>query len=41
VPDAELGLALGAIVLRQVPSPAEIAGIALVALGIAVHKPAR
>jgi inner membrane transporter RhtA len=30
---------VGAIVLRQVPSPAEVAGIALVAVGIAVHKP--
>jgi inner membrane transporter RhtA len=31
---------VGAIVLTQMPSPAEIAGIALVGLGIALHKPA-
>jgi inner membrane transporter RhtA len=31
---------VGAVVLKQIPAPVEIAGIALVALGIAVHKPA-
>ena len=31
---------IGAIVLRQIPSPVELAGIALVGFGIAVHKPA-
>jgi inner membrane transporter RhtA len=31
---------VGALVLRQVPSPVEVAGIALVAIGIAVHRPA-
>jgi inner membrane transporter RhtA len=31
---------IGAIVLRQIPSPIEILGIALVAVGIAIHKPA-
>ena len=31
---------VGAIVLAQIPSSIEIAGIALVALGIAAHKPA-
>jgi inner membrane transporter RhtA len=30
---------VGAVVLRQIPSPLELAGIALVALGIAIHKP--
>jgi inner membrane transporter RhtA len=32
---------IGAIVLRQTPSAAEMAGIALVGLGIAVHRPMR
>ena len=32
---------VGALVLRQIPSPIEMAGILLVVLGIAVHKPAR
>jgi inner membrane transporter RhtA len=32
---------IGAIVLRQAPSPVEMAGIALVGLGIAVHSPMR
>jgi inner membrane transporter RhtA len=32
---------VGAIVLRQMPSPAETMGIVLVGLGIAVHKPLR
>ena len=31
---------IGAIVLRQIPSPVELAGIALVGFGIAIHKPA-
>ena len=31
---------VGAIVLRQIPTPVEIFGIALVALGIAIHRPA-
>jgi inner membrane transporter RhtA len=31
---------MGAIVLRQIPSAVELAGIALVGLGIAIHKPA-
>jgi inner membrane transporter RhtA len=31
---------IGAIVLRQVPSTVEIVGIALVGLGIAIHRPA-
>jgi inner membrane transporter RhtA len=31
---------VGVIVLRQIPSPAEMSGIALVALGVAIHKPA-
>lgn len=31
---------LGAVVLRQIPSPVEMSGIALVAIGIAIHKPA-
>lgn len=30
---------VGALVLRQIPSPVEFLGIALVAAGIAVHKP--
>jgi inner membrane transporter RhtA len=30
---------VGAIVLRQIPSSVEMLGIALVALGIAIHKP--
>jgi inner membrane transporter RhtA len=32
---------VGALVLRQMPSPVEVAGILLVVLGIAIHKPAR
>lgn len=31
---------VGALVLQQIPSPIELLGIALVAAGIAVHKPA-
>ena len=31
---------VGAIVLRQIPTPIEVAGIVLVGLGIAVHRPA-
>jgi inner membrane transporter RhtA len=31
---------VGALVLRQIPSPIELFGIALVAVGIAIHKPA-
>ena len=31
---------VGAVVLRQVPSAIEVAGIALVVIGVAVHKPA-
>lgn len=31
---------IGVIVLRQVPGPAEIAGIALVVLAVALHRPA-
>ena len=31
---------VGALVLRQIPSLVEMAGIALVGLGIALHKPA-
>lgn len=30
---------VGALVLRQIPSPVEFLGIVLVAAGIAVHKP--
>ncbi len=30
---------VGAVVLKQVPSSVELFGIALVAIGIAVHKP--
>jgi inner membrane transporter RhtA len=32
--------AIGFIVLRQVPTPAELAGIALVVVGVAVHRAA-
>jgi inner membrane transporter RhtA len=32
---------VGAVVLAQVPTPAEIAGILLVATGVGVHKPAQ
>lgn len=32
--------AIGAIVLRQIPGPADLAGVALVMLGVAVHRPA-
>ena len=31
---------VGAVVLRQIPSPAEMAGIALVVAGVALHRPA-
>jgi inner membrane transporter RhtA len=31
---------VGALVLQQIPSPVELFGIALVAVGIAIHKPA-
>lgn len=31
---------VGAVVLQQIPSPIEILGIALVGVGIAIHKPA-
>ena len=31
---------VGALVLRQIPSPVELLGIALVGVGIAIHKPA-
>ena len=31
---------VGAVVLGQIPSPIELLGIALVAIGIAIHKPA-
>jgi inner membrane transporter RhtA len=32
---------VGTVVLAQVPTPAEMAGILLVATGVAVHKPAQ
>jgi inner membrane transporter RhtA len=31
---------VGAVVLRQIPSPVEVLGVALVVIGIAIHKPA-
>lgn len=31
---------IGALVLRQIPGPADIAGVLLVMLGVAIHKPA-
>jgi inner membrane transporter RhtA len=33
--------AIGLLVLRQVPTPADLAGIALVIAGVAVHRPAQ
>jgi inner membrane transporter RhtA len=30
---------VGLVVLRQIPSPAEIVGIALVVAGVALHRP--
>jgi inner membrane transporter RhtA len=35
-----IAVLIGAVVLSQVPSPAETAGVALVVLGVAVHRPA-
>ena len=32
--------AVGAVVLRQIPTPAELLGIGLVAIGVALHRPA-
>ncbi|MEM9786903.1 MAG: EamA family transporter, partial [Pseudomonadota bacterium] len=32
---------IGVIVLRQVPSTIDVLGVALVMIGVAVHKPAR
>jgi inner membrane transporter RhtA len=34
-----IAVVIGAVVLSQVPSPAEAAGVALVVLGVAVHRP--
>ena len=31
---------IGVIVLKQIPSPTDLAGIALVVFGVAIHKPA-
>jgi inner membrane transporter RhtA len=36
-----IAVVIGAVVLSQVPSPAEAAGVALVVLGVALHRPAR
>jgi inner membrane transporter RhtA len=33
-------LAIGAIVLRQIPNSAELIGVALVIAGVALHRPA-
>jgi inner membrane transporter RhtA len=32
---------IGVIVLRQMPGPADLAGVLLVMLGVAIHRPAR
>ena len=33
-----VGMVVGVVVLTQVPTPLELAGIALVVLGVAVHR---